>query len=97
MPELPEFPHSPPEGYSYEICDFKRNVLSIWIHNHMQFSYTQESTVKSIWGFYNIKTKCFHSPINSKTVGDKVSISNTSPYSAMTIKMNPLERVLNEN
>jgi len=87
-----DFPHSSPEGYSYEQTEFKRNVIAIWILNHCQFSYSGNRTTRSIWGFYNSKTKCFHAPINSKTVGDKVSIDNTTPYSAMQIKQTPLER-----
>jgi len=87
-----DFPHSSPEGYSYEQTEFKRNVIAIWILNHRQFSYSGNRTTRSIWGFYNSKTKCFHAPINSKTVGDKVSIDNTTPYSAMQIKQTPLER-----
>lgn len=87
-----EFPHKAPAGYSYEFEDFKRNVVSIWIHNHSKFDYNGGAPVKSIWGFYNSKTKCFHSPVNSKTVGDKVAIQDTSPYSAMIPKLSPLER-----
>jgi len=86
-----DFPHSSPEGYSYEQTEFKRNVIAIWILNHRQFSYSGNRTTRSIWGFYNSKTKCFHAPINSKTVGDKVSIDNTTPYSAMQLKQTPLE------
>jgi hypothetical protein len=87
-----EFPHKAPKGYSYEQTDFKRNVIAIWILNHGQFSYCGNRTPRSIWGFYNTKTKCFHSPINSKTVGDKVDISQTTPYSAMIRKSTPLEK-----
>jgi hypothetical protein len=85
-----EFPHTAPRGYSYEQVPFKRNVVAIWILNHTQFSYNNGGTVSSIWGFYNTKTKCFHSPINSKTVGNQVNIEDTSPYSAMISKTNPL-------
>lgn len=87
-----EFPHKAPKGYSYEQVSFKRNVIAIWIHNHSKFSYNNGGTARSIWGFYNLKTKCFHSPINSKTVGDQVNIEDTSPYSAMIPKLSPLER-----
>jgi hypothetical protein len=86
-----EFPHKPPKGYSYEQIDFKRNVVAVWILNHRQFSYNGGGITRSIWGFYNLKTKCFHAPINSKTVGDKVNIDNTTPYSAMPLKRTPLE------
>jgi len=85
-----DFPHTAPEGYSYEQVDFKRNVVAIWIHNHYRFVYNSGGTARSIWGFYNTKTKCYHAPINSKTIGDQVKIENTTPYSAMQLKVNPL-------
>ncbi len=86
-----DFPHSAPEGYSYEQVCFKTHVVAIWIHNHYRFDYNNGSPVSSIWGFYNLKTKCFHAPVNSKTVGNQVDIKNTTPYSAMQIKQTPLE------
>jgi hypothetical protein len=86
-----EFPHKPPKGYSYEQVDFKRNVIAIWIHNHRQFSYNGGGVTRSIWGFYNTKTKEYFSPINSKTVGKCVNINDTTPYSAMIPKRTPLE------
>ena len=86
-----EFPHSAPKGYSYEIESFKRNVVSIWILNHHRFSYNNGGIARSIWGFYNTKTKSYHAPINSKTVGKEVLIENTTPYSAMQLKLSPIE------
>lgn len=83
------FPHQPPKGYSYEVEQFKRNILAVWVCNHGQFSYTNK-TPKSIWGFYNTKTKCYYAPINAKQVGDKVEIEDTSPYSAMQLNLSPL-------
>ena len=83
------FPHVAPKGYSYEIELFKRNLLAIWICNHGQFSYT-DKTPKSIWGFYNTKTKCYHAPINATKQGDKVRIEDTTPYSAMQLNLSPL-------
>jgi hypothetical protein len=79
-----EFPHTPPRGYSYEIAEHRRNVVSIWICNHGEFSYTDE-TPKSIWGFYNTKLKKYYAPVNAKTVGKVVDIDATTPYSAMQI------------
>jgi hypothetical protein len=84
------FPHVAPKGYSYEIELFKRNLLAIWICNHGQFSYT-DKTPKSIWGFYDIKRKCYYAPINATKQGDQVDIKNTTPYSAMQLKLTPLE------
>jgi hypothetical protein len=85
-----EFPHKAPEGYSYEFEEFKKNVTAIWIRNHRTFDYNLGKSVRSIWGFYNSKQRVYSSPINSRTVGNPVSIENTTPYSAMPIKQTPL-------
>jgi hypothetical protein len=74
-----EFYHIAPKGYSYEFEEFKRNVVSIWIRNHAKFDYNNGASVRSVWGFYNTKTKCFHAPVNSKTVGTVVNIADTTP------------------
>lgn len=86
-----EFPHIAPQGYSYEFVRFKTHVVAVWIHNHYRFVYNGGGITRSIWGFYNTKTRCYHSPINAKTVGDQVSIHQTTPYSAMILKRTPLE------
>ena len=86
-----DFPHLPPEGYTYEFEEFKRNVISIWIRNHCSFDYNGGKSVRSIWGFYDSKKRVYHAPINSIKVGDVVSINDTTPYSAMIPKKNPLE------
>ena len=86
-----EFPHSPPEGYSYEQRQFQRNIIGIWIHFNRHFDYNLGDQVSCIWGFYNTKTRKYHAPINSSKVGDVVSIERTTPYSAMPIKQTPLE------
>ena len=86
-----EFPHKAPEGYYYETEPFKHNVIAIWIHHRRRFNYNDGGDVRCIWGFYNIKTKCYHSPINSSKCGDKVDIERTTPYSAMVLKQTPLE------
>jgi hypothetical protein len=90
MIELPlDFIHEPPNGYSYEVTEFKRNLLAIWIINHGQFSYT-DTPPRSIWGFYNTKKRCYHAPINATKQGDQVDINDTRPYSAMQLNLNPL-------
>lgn len=94
MIELPtSFTHKPPKGYSYEVTQFKRNLIAIWIVNHQNFFYTTK-TPKSIWGFFNTKSQTYHAPINHKTVGKKVDISDTRCYTSMQIKLNPLESLL---
>ena len=79
-----EFPHVPPQGYSYEFDTPKRGVVRIWCVNHREFSYTSEK-VRSVWGFYKPKTKQYHAPINSTKVGDPVDVDKTTPYTAMPI------------
>ena len=92
--ELPfDFPHKPPSGYYYECETFKRNVIRIWIYNTAIFTYTS-NPVCSIWGFYNTQQKTYSAPINSSKCGDTVNIKDTTPYSAMQINFNPLEKVL---
>ena len=75
--------HQAPEGYHYERTDFKANVSAIWIVNDTHFDYCWSAGVKSIWGFYNSKTKQFYAQKNSKTVGSVVDLNKTTAYSAM--------------
>lgn len=88
-----DFPHQscPPEGYSYEFSELKRNVVAIWLRNHSTFSYTTEP-VRTIWGFHNTKTGKYYSPVNSKKVGKEVRLSDTRSFTAMQLNLNPLER-----
>ena len=89
---LPDgFPHKPPKGYSYEVKEHKRNMVSIWLRNHATFSYTSDP-VRTIWGFYNTKKGCYHAPINSTKHGDQVDIKDTRDYTAMQLNLNPLMR-----
>ncbi|NDE96454.1 MAG: hypothetical protein EB045_05010, partial [Actinobacteria bacterium] len=82
--------HKAPKGMYYEYEDFKRNVIAIWIHYDRKFDYNLGESVRCIWGFYNTKTRTYHSPINSKSVGQSVDIKDTTPYSAMLPKQTPL-------
>ena len=91
--KIPHFPHEEPEGYSYETKQFKSNVVSIWLQHHYEYVYSSE-LVSTIWGFYNTKTKCYYAPIHSTKQGNKVEVSQTTPYSAMPRTLNPLENVL---
>lgn len=75
--------HKPPEGYHYERTDFKKDISAIWIVNDRHFDYCGRSGIQSIWGFYNSKTKQFHAPVNSKTIGSVVDLNKTTAYSAM--------------
>ena len=89
-----EFPHTAPTNHSYEFVEFKRNVVAIWIHNHYSFVYKGGESVSSIWGFYHTKKKVYYAPVNSKTVGKEVNISDTTPYSAMIPKQSVLEQCM---
>ena len=91
MVMITDFPHRAPEGMYYEQTEFKRNVVAIWIHYERRFDYNLGDQVRCIWGFYNTKTRNYHAPINSGTVGDVVSLERTTAYSAMPIKQTPLE------
>ena len=92
MLELPpEFQHTPPLNFSYEVTQHNKGYLAIWIINHQEFTYT-DTPPRSIWGFYNLKQRVFHAPINAKTPGKEVT--ETTPYSAMTINRNPLQQLL---
>jgi len=86
-----KFPHKAPQNYHYEQTSFKRNITAIWICDDRTYDYNLGEPVRCIWGFYNSKTRKYHSPINSSTVGSVVDPKQTTPYSAMQIKMNPLE------
>lgn len=88
---IPEFPHKAPKGYSYEFEDFKRNVTAIWLRHHAVYDYNLGKSVRTIWGFYNSKTKAYHSPVNSSTVGSVVDIDSTRPYTAMPLNISVLE------
>ncbi len=88
-----EPPHNPPEGYYYETTNFKRNVFAIWICRDSSYSLINRSS-KSIWGFYNPTKRQYYSPITSTKQGSPVELSQTTPYSAMVLNLNPLETLL---
>ena len=91
MLELPnDFPHQPPEGYSYKVKPHKRNVVSIWLQHPDHYTYSSDR-VSTIWGFYNTKTGIYSSPINSTKQGDPVDINDTRNFTAMQIKYKGLE------
>ena len=91
MIELPlNFPHKAPKGFSYEVESHKSNIIAIWLLHHRKYCYSSDP-VRTIWGFYNTRKGCYHAPINSTKHGDQVDISNTRPYTAMQLKLTPLE------
>jgi len=90
MIELPvDFPHIAPDNYSYEVESYRSNMVAIWLRHHYNYTYSSDP-VRTIWGFYNTKKREYFAPINAKKCGDKVKLSNTTPYTAMTINRSPL-------
>ena len=91
--------HRGVDGYEYVIDDFNKSTKRIWIINHTQeFVYREGAgPPRSVWGFYKPKTKEYFAPINSKKIGKKVRIEDTSPFTAMQKNFNPLESVLYGN
>ena len=87
---LPE----PPNNYTYETREHNRTFIGIWLHCHHRFVYNGGAPVYTIWGFYNRKTKQYHSPINSSKPGDVVNVNNTTPYTSMPLNLNPLMQCL---
>ena len=90
--ELPDdFTHQPPEGYSYEVRQYKRNILSIWLCHHYEYNFNGDDPVSTIWGFWDTKKQCYYAPINSTKHGNQVNIDDTRPYTAMQLNLTPLE------
>lgn len=88
---ISDFPHTPPDGYTYEFQEVNRSLISIWLRHQKSYDYNLGKPVKTIWGFYHPKRKEYYAPINSTKKGDVVPISQTRPYTAMQLKINPLE------
>jgi hypothetical protein len=84
--ELPRnFPHLPPDNYSYEVEDYNTRVVRIVLHHHCKYDYNLGKPVKTVWGFYSPKKQLYYAPINPTRVGDVVNIQKTTPYTAMPI------------
>ena len=88
-----KFPHKPPEGYEYSQEKFNTKLTRIRLKNvSMEIIYGDAHNPSSVWGFYDNKKGCFIAPINHKKPGKVVNINDTTPYSAMQLKLTPLER-----
>ena len=95
MIELPsDFINEPPKGYSYKVTQHKPNLFAIWLCHHAIYSYSNDP-VRTIWGFYDTKKRCYKAPINATKHGNTVDIRNTRPYTAMQLKLTPLEMAFN--
>jgi len=88
---IADFPHHPPEDYSYEFEEYKRGMVSIWLRCHHKFDYNNGTPTRTIWGFYKPKSGEYFAPINSSTIGACVNIKDTRNYTAMPIKQSPLD------
>lgn len=86
-----DFPHQPPEGYSYEYEQFNTRLVSIWLRYNRIFDYNLGKSTRTIWGFYHPKKREYYAPINATKCGDKVNISDTRNYTAMQIHKTPIE------
>ena len=88
-----KFPHKPPEGYEYWQEKFNTKLTRIWIKNvSIEFIYGDNPHPSAVWVFYDNKKGCFIAPINHKKPGMVVNINDTTPYSAMQLKLTPLEQ-----
>ena len=101
--ELPsDFPHSPPDGYSYFVEQHNASTLSIWLLHHRRYLFRDDDKlVRTIWGFVKTKStkkrgtqNTYHAPINSNKIGKEVDVDHTSPYTSMQLNLNPLEQLL---
>jgi len=88
---IPQFTHKEPKGIHYEVKQFKRNILSIWICYDRNFDYNLGKPVRCIWGFWSTKDRKFYSPVNSSKVGKEVKFENTTPWTSMPLNISPLE------
>ncbi len=88
---ISDFPHTPPEGYSYVFRQFNQTLISIWLRHHQVYDYNLGKPVQTIWGFYHSKKREYYAPINSTKKGKVVSIDQTRPYTAMPVYISPLE------
>ena len=88
---ISEFPHKAPKGYSYEFEKFNVSTIRIMLRCHCKFDYNLGASTATVWGFYNSKKRIYYAPVNAKTIGKEIDIKNTTPYTAMPIKMTSLE------
>ena len=80
--------HEPPVGYCYRVEKFKKDIYRIDLVYKGEFIYNNGEESKTVWGFYNLKTDEFHSPVNYKKMGKKVKLRDTTSFSAMKINKN---------
>lgn len=104
LTELPsDFPHSPPEGFSYVTEQHNASTVSIWLLHHRRYVFCDnDQSVRTIWGFVKTRTtkkrgseSTYFAPINSNKIGKEVDIASTTPYTSMQLTFsNALESAL---
>ena len=80
---IPDFPHSPPSGYSYEREMFNAKFDRIMLNHHCSYDYNLGKAVATVWGFYSSKKGLYYAPVNAKTPGKQIDVLLTTPYSGM--------------
>lgn len=94
MIELPhDFPHTAPEGYKYELEQFKTKMVRIWLCHPDVYVYTSKP-VRTVWGFFDQRKKVYHAPVNFKKPGKMVDIDKTTHHTAMQVQHPPAETPL---
>jgi hypothetical protein len=87
-----EFPHKPPtKDYSYEFETWNASTIRIMLRCNRKFDYNLGASTATVWGFYKPKKRVYYAPINAKSIGKQVNIEDTTSYTAMPIKLTPLE------
>ena len=87
-----EFPHKAPRGYEYWTDDYSKTIKRIWLRNiSREFIYGDDKHPSTVWGFFCTRKKEYISPVNSKKPGKKVDLNQTTPYTAMPLKLTPLD------
>tara|TARA_X000001382_G_scaffold126422_1_gene113021 strand:+ start:323 stop:655 length:333 start_codon:yes stop_codon:yes gene_type:complete len=97
--QVHDFPHSPPDGYSYQVEKHNASTIAIWLLHHRRYVFSDDDQpVRTIWGFVKTKRgrkgsikKTYHAPINSNKIGKEVDVKNTTPYTSMQLNLTPLE------
>lgn len=65
-------------------------MVAIWLRHHYDYVYS-DSSVRTIWGFWNSKKRQYIAPVNAKKPGQVVSIDDTRAYTSMPLKLNGLQ------
>lgn len=91
---LAEMPLSPPEGYHYEVEEYRRNIVSFWLCGGRKYLHRDNNSARTIHSFYDYKKNKWYSPINSKKMGNEVAPEDMRPWTAMPLNLNPLMSAL---